>query len=44
MDAATLIWTLVFFGGTVVILAFLLIWAIRKDREKVRQGVHDEEV
>ena len=43
MDAETLIWTLVFFGSTVVIVAFLLSWAIVKDRQKSRDGVHDED-
>lgn len=43
MDAETFIWTLIFFGGTVVIVAFLFIWAIAKDRRKTREGVHDEE-
>ncbi|HSJ61307.1 MAG TPA: hypothetical protein VK895_08750 [Jiangellaceae bacterium] len=43
MDAETWIWTLILFGGTIVIVAFLMFWAIKKDREKIRQGTHDEE-
>jgi hypothetical protein len=30
------IWTLVFLGGSVLLVAFLLTWAWRKDREKQR--------
>lgn len=36
MDVEVLVWTLVFFGGDLLILAFLLYWAWRKDREKAR--------
>ncbi|WP_216843956.1 DUF2681 domain-containing protein [Phytoactinopolyspora alkaliphila] len=36
MDAETFIWTLVFFGGTVLIVAFLFYWSWKKDREKSR--------
>lgn len=36
MDAEVLIWTLVFLGGTTLILIGLLIWAFKKDREKTR--------
>ena len=43
MDADTWIWTLILFGGTIVIVAFLMFWAIKKDREKIRRGTHDEE-
>jgi hypothetical protein len=43
MDAETWIWTLILFGGTIVIVTFLMFWAIKKDREKTRQGTHDEE-
>jgi hypothetical protein len=28
------IWTLIFLGGDVLILIFLMVWAVRKDREK----------
>lgn len=28
------VWTLIFVGGDVLILLFLVLWAIRKDREK----------
>lgn len=34
MDAETFIWTLVLFGGTIVIVVWLLIWAWRSDRGK----------
>ncbi|GGX76926.1 hypothetical protein GCM10007160_00090 [Litchfieldella qijiaojingensis] len=28
------IWTLIFLGGDLLILIFLLAWAVKKDREK----------
>jgi hypothetical protein len=34
MDAETLVWTLIFFGGTVLITGFLIFWAWKKDRER----------
>ncbi|WP_281354388.1 hypothetical protein [Phytoactinopolyspora halotolerans] len=30
------IWTLIFLGGDLLILIFLLSWAVKKDREKAR--------
>jgi hypothetical protein len=36
MDAETIIWTVILFGGTIAIVAWLLYWAWRKDREKAR--------
>jgi hypothetical protein len=41
MDAEVLIWTLVFLGGTTVILIGLLVWAFKKDREKTRAADAD---
>jgi hypothetical protein len=43
VDAETLIWTLIFFGGTVLIVAFLFYWSWKKDREK-RQIVESDEL
>ncbi|WP_281353367.1 hypothetical protein [Phytoactinopolyspora mesophila] len=37
------IWTLVFLGGSVVLVTFLLIWAWRKDREKQRLAATSED-
>jgi chromate transport protein ChrA len=34
MDAETLVWTLVFFGSTVIILAGLIFWAWKMDRQE----------
>lgn len=34
MDVETFIWTLVLFGGTIVVVVWLLIWAWRIDRAK----------
>lgn len=34
MDAATLVWTLILFGGTIVVVAWLMSWAWRVDRKK----------
>jgi hypothetical protein len=28
------VWTLIFLGGTALVLAFLVYWAWKKDREK----------
>lgn len=36
------IWTLVFLGGTLVILLSLMAFAAKKDREKARTGVHSD--
>ncbi|WP_246222496.1 DUF2681 domain-containing protein [Phytoactinopolyspora limicola] len=41
MDTETWIWTIVFFGGTVVIVAFLLYWAWKKDRGRA-SGPEDD--
>lgn len=43
MDAETWIWTLIFFGGTVVIVAWLFYWSWKKDWTKAQAGVHDDE-
>ncbi len=37
------IWTLVFLGGTLLILVGLMAFAAKKDREKMRAGMHTEE-
>lgn len=37
------VWTLVFLGGTVLILLGLMAFAAKKDREKARTGVYSEE-
>lgn len=34
MDAATLIWTLILFGGTIVVVVWLLGWAWSADKKK----------
>lgn len=34
MDAQTVVWTLILFGGTVVVVAWLMLWAWRVDRRK----------
>lgn len=34
MDTETWIWTIIMFGGTAVIMAFLVFWSWKKDREK----------
>ncbi|HEX6194815.1 MAG TPA: hypothetical protein VFZ37_02830 [Jiangellaceae bacterium] len=31
------VWTLIFLGGTALVLAFLVYWAWKKDREKGEQ-------
>jgi hypothetical protein len=38
MDAETFIWTVILFGGTIAIVAWLLYWAWSKDREKLRDA------
>jgi hypothetical protein len=38
MDAETIVWTVILFGGTIAIVAWLLYWALHKDREKARGG------
>lgn len=42
MDAEVLIWTLVFFGGTIAVVLTLMGWAIRKDRAKSRAPGADD--
>lgn len=32
------VWTLIFVGGDVVVLVFLLWWAAKKDREKAESN------
>ncbi len=32
------VWTSIFVGGDVLILAFLMFWAAKKDREKALHG------
>lgn len=34
MDFEVIFWTAVFFGGDVLVLVLLILWAIKKDREK----------
>lgn len=36
MDFEVIFWTVVFFGGDLLALAFLIAWAVKKDREKAR--------
>jgi len=36
--AEVIIWTLVFFGGDLLVIAALMTLAIRKDKEKARAG------
>lgn len=36
------IWTLIFLGGDLLILIFLLAWAVKKDREKAAR-LNDED-
>ena len=47
MDAEVLTWTVVFFGGDLLIVIGLMTWAFRKDKEKARleaaNGVPDDE-
>lgn len=43
MDAETWIWTLIFFGGTVVIVALLFYWSWKKDRAKSHVAGPDDE-
>lgn len=38
MDFEVIFWTAVFFGGDILVLVLLIIWAIKKDREKARAG------
>lgn len=38
MDAETLIWTLILFGGTVVVVIWLVAVAFRKDAAHVHEG------
>jgi hypothetical protein len=38
MDFEVIFWTAFFFGGDVLALVFLILWAVRKDREKARTG------
>lgn len=37
------VWTTLFVGGDLLILIFLLMWAVKKDREKTRAGSGDEQ-
>lgn len=34
MDTEVLVWTTVFLGGDILVLILLLLWAVKKDREK----------
>lgn len=34
MNAATIVWTLVFFGGDLLVVIALIAFAVKKDREK----------
>jgi hypothetical protein len=36
MDFEVIFWTAFFFGGDILVLALLILWAIKKDREKAR--------
>lgn len=36
MDAEVIAWTLVFFGGDLLVVLALIAFAIKKDREKAR--------
>lgn len=36
MSFEVIFWTSVFFGGDLLALAFLIFWAVKKDREKAR--------
>lgn len=36
MDFEVAFWTAFFFGGDVLALVFLVLWAAKKDREKAR--------
>ena len=36
MDFEVIFWTTFFFGGDILVLVLLLLWAIRKDKEKAR--------
>lgn len=37
-----IIWTIVFLGGDLLILVILLVFAVLKDREKLRAGRQDD--
>lgn len=43
MDAEVLVWTIVFVGGDLAIVIFLLLWAVKKDRQKARTTDDAEE-
>lgn len=36
------IWTLIFVGGDLLILIFLMFWAAKKDREKAARYAEEE--
>ncbi len=38
MDFEVIFWTTFFFGGDILVLVLLILWAMRKDREKARAG------
>ncbi len=42
MDVEAIIWTVVFFGGVVSTLAFLLLKAMQADRAEARQSASRE--
>lgn len=42
MDAATIVWTLILFGGTIVIVCWLLVWAWRSDKGKTHEEAEPE--
>ena len=41
MDVETLIWTLILFGGTVLVVVWLLAVAMRKDKNHIDGGDQD---
>jgi hypothetical protein len=38
VDFEVIFWTAFFFGGDILVLVLLILWAIKKDREKARAG------
>ncbi|BBL80768.1 hypothetical protein RxyAA322_26220 [Rubrobacter xylanophilus] len=38
MDLEVIFWTAFFFGGDLLAVIALLLWAVKKDREKARAG------
>jgi hypothetical protein len=44
VDFEVIFWTAFFFGGDILVLVLLIIWAMRKDREKAQANTRNHNV